>query len=84
MLYKRYGRRRRSSRDDDEGGVNRPGAARRGIGGRFTALSFLAMGVCLLFIKIANPEAQMRSPVLMVVSVGLACLIMSYAARRMK
>jgi hypothetical protein len=84
MLYKRYERRRRSNCDEDGGKVNRLGAPKRGSGGRFTALSFLAMGACLLFIKVVNPEAQMRTPVLMVVSVGLACLIMSYAARRMK
>ena len=84
MLYKRYERRRRSNCDEDEGKAKGSGAPKRMAGGRFTALSFLVMGVCLLFIKIANPEAQMRTPVLMVVSVGLACLIMSYAARRMK
>lgn len=53
-------------------------------GWRFTALSFIIMGVCLVFIKIANPELLIRKQALMLISAGLSCVIMTYVARRMK
>jgi hypothetical protein len=80
MYYKRR-RERVSSEDGDQGFRN--GKRKLG-GGRFTALSFMVVGVCLLFVKLTNPGAPMRAPVAMVVSVGLACVLMSYIARRMR
>jgi hypothetical protein len=41
------------------------------------------MGLCLVFIKVSNPGADMRAPVLMLVTIGLACAVMSYVAGRM-
>ncbi|MDR1514977.1 MAG: hypothetical protein LBS45_04715 [Synergistaceae bacterium] len=80
MLYKRLERKRKpeTERDEGERAVKRP---RRGT--RFTLLSFLVIGICLVFIKISNPGADMRAPILMLVTVGLACVVMSYVSRRM-
>jgi hypothetical protein len=84
MLYKRLERKKRvrPGGDDNKDFMDSPKAKYKG--GHFTVLSFLAMGVCLLFIKIANPDADMRTPVLMLVTVGLACIVLTYMSRRMK
>jgi hypothetical protein len=84
MLYKRLERKRKSdvSRDGAEHGRLQP-REKRGGGTRFTVLSFLVIGICLLFIKMSNPGADMRAPVLMLVTIGLGCAIMSYISRRM-
>jgi hypothetical protein len=84
MLYKRLERKRRTGADEEEGerqGQRVPKRLPRGT--RFTALSFFVIALCLLFIKISNPGADMRAPVLMLVTVGLACVVMSYISRRM-
>ena len=84
MLYKRLERRRRTDpAQDGEKRGRQPNAKGRSGSARFTALSFLVIGICLVFIKISNPDADMRAPVLMLVSIGLACVIMAYMARRM-
>jgi hypothetical protein len=85
MVYKRQARRRRANIDD--GDRSAPGSfwekGKYG-GGRFTFLSFLVIAICLVFIKLTNPDARMRIPALMLVCVGFACAVMSYMARRMK
>jgi hypothetical protein len=83
MLYKRHERRRKPSPGIEGAERGRPSDNKRRVGGaRFTALSFLVIGICLIFIKISNPDADMRAPALMLVMIGLACAIMSYMARR--
>jgi hypothetical protein len=85
MLYKRLERKRRvRPGGDDKDFMDSRASKVKYRGGRFTALSFLAMGICLLFIKITNPDADMRTPVLMLVTVGLACIVLTYISRRMK
>jgi hypothetical protein len=85
MLYKRLERKRKTgvSVEDRE---QQPQRVSAGIprGMRFTALSFFVMGLCLLYIKVSNPGADMRAPVLMLVTVGLACIVMSYISGRMR
>ena len=84
MLYKRLERKRITS--PGQGATDRlrqPDAKARARGWRLTALSFIVIGICLVFIKISNPGADMRAPTLMLVSIGLACAIMAYMARRM-
>ncbi|MDR0615238.1 MAG: hypothetical protein LBG29_00360 [Synergistaceae bacterium] len=80
MLYKRMERGRRADTAKEDRASRVLKGTRRGT--RFTALSFLVIGLCLLFIKISNPGADMRAPVLMLVTVGLACVVMSYISRR--
>jgi hypothetical protein len=85
MLYRRMGRRKRAggSRGENTSSGWR-GRREQYRGERFTALSFIVMCACLVFIKLANPKASLRMPIAMLVSVGLACVIMSYISRRMK
>ena len=59
---------------------NRKAPARRGQ--RFTLLSFIVLLACLAVMKALNPELSLKSPLLMVVSVGLACFIMIVIGRR--
>lgn len=54
--------------------------ARRGQ--KFTLLSFIVLAGCLAVMKAINPELSLKSPLLMVASVGLACVIMALIGRR--
>jgi hypothetical protein len=81
MLYRRSPRRKRLIHDGRDNGDRGSGWKIRG--GRFTLMSFFAMVGFLVVIKAIYPVAQMRIPVVMVASAGLACLVMSYIARRM-
>lgn len=51
-------------------------------GQRFTLLSFIVLLACLAVMKALNPELSLKSPLLMVASVGLACFIMVIIGRR--
>lgn len=51
-------------------------------GQRFTLLSFVVLLACLAVMKALNPGLSLRSPLLMVGSVGLACFIMVVIGRR--
>jgi hypothetical protein len=85
MLYKRLDRKRHSYQDDADGQSQERGGRRvKDRGWRFTALSFIVIALCLIFIKIANPEVPIQKQAMMLVIVGLSCVIMAYVARRMK
>ncbi len=51
-------------------------------GQRFTLLSFIILIACLAVMKAINPELSLKSPLLMVASVGLACVIMLLIGKR--
>ena len=51
-------------------------------GGRFTLLSFLVVAGCLAVVKALNPDIPLRSPVIMLTSIALACGVMAYIAKR--
>ncbi len=51
-------------------------------GGKFTFLSFLVVAGCLAVVKAINPDIPLRSPVIMLTSIALACGIMAYIAGR--
>jgi len=51
-------------------------------GQRFTLLSFLVLLGCLAVMKAINPDLSLKSPLLMVSSVGLACAIMFMIGKR--
>lgn len=51
-------------------------------GQRFTLLSFLVLLGCLAVMKAINPELPLRSPLVMISSVAMACAIMVMIGRR--
>ena len=51
-------------------------------GGKFTIISFLVVAGCLAVVKAVNPDIPLRSPVIMLTSIALACGIMAFIAGR--
>lgn len=53
-------------------------------GQSFTLLSFIVLLGCLALMKALNPTLPLRSPLVMISSVALACFIMTLAGRQGK
>lgn len=51
-------------------------------GQRFTLLSFLVLLGCLAVMKAVNPDLSLKSPLLMISSVAMACGIMMMIGKR--
>lgn len=51
-------------------------------GQRFTLLSFLVLLGCLAVMKAINPDLPLKSPLIMICSVALACAIMAMIGSR--
>lgn len=79
MEYKKRERKRRSG---DELLARDRASAGKSRGARFTFFSFVAVVVSLAVVKAVNPDVPMRSPVIMLTSVALACVMVILIGRR--
>lgn len=81
MQYKKTDRRKRLDGDMLDG---RPQTPNKFKGTRYTVYSFMAVVGSLAVMKALNPDLPMRSPVIMVASVAMACVVMTIVGRRSK